>query len=212
MNCRNCGGAMELFPTRGYFFCRYCSSFHFPETTAPDGVRVLADTPDKLGCPACRKTLATAVLDEKHPVHYCHNCRGVLVSRGTFADIVRLRRAWATGAPAEPVQPAREEFERRVTCPMCRRELATHPYYGPGNVVIDSCDTCDVIWLDFGELRQIVDAPGRDRGGRERSAGAEDDWTPDPTAARPLMNRGDPENRRSGRIDLLDVLGDLFDA
>jgi hypothetical protein len=70
-----------------------------------------------------------------------------------------------------------------------------------------------VIWLDFGELRQIVDAPGRDRGGRERSAGAKDDWTPDPTAARPLMNRGDSENkRRRGRVDLLDVLGDLFDS
>jgi Zn-finger nucleic acid-binding protein len=31
-------------------------------------------------------------------------------------------------------------------------------------VVIDSCVTCDLIWLDFGELRQITDAAGRDRG------------------------------------------------
>jgi Zn-finger nucleic acid-binding protein len=44
--------------------------------------------------------------------------------------------------------------------------MATHPYYGPGNVVIDTCTACDLVWLDFGELAQIVDAPGRDRGRR----------------------------------------------
>jgi Zn-finger nucleic acid-binding protein len=213
MNCRNCGGAMELFPARGYFYCRYCSSFHFPETTAPDGVRVLADSPNMLACPACTKTLALAALDEAHSVQYCRNCRGVLMTRGTFADVVRLRRAWATGTPTSPVRPREEEFRRRITCPTCSRELATHPYYGPGNVVIDSCDTCDAIWLDFGELRQIVDAPGRDRGGRERAAAAKEDWTPDPTTGRVLLNRGDaPDDRkREGRIDLLELLGDLFD-
>jgi hypothetical protein len=46
--------------------------------------------------------------------------------------------------------------------------METHPYYGPGNVVIDSCLQCELIWLDFGELRQIVAAPGRDRGRREQ--------------------------------------------
>jgi hypothetical protein len=45
--------------------------------------------------------------------------------------------------------------------------MATHPYYGPGNVVIDSCESCDLLWLDFGELKQIVDAPGKDRGTRQ---------------------------------------------
>ena len=45
--------------------------------------------------------------------------------------------------------------------------MTTHPYYGPGNVVIDSCEPCDLVWLDFGELKQIVDAPGKDRGTRE---------------------------------------------
>ena len=34
-------------------------------------------------------------------------------------------------------------------------------------MIIDNCLPCDMIWLDFGEMRQIVDAPGRDRGSRE---------------------------------------------
>ena len=45
--------------------------------------------------------------------------------------------------------------------------MITHPYFGPGNVVIDSCEHCELVWLDFGELQQIVDAPGKDRGTRQ---------------------------------------------
>lgn len=199
---------MELFPNRGYFFCQYCSSFHFPETATPDGVRVLAEAKG-LMCPVCKRTLSTGLLDEAHPVHYCTNCRGVLLPRNAFADIVRVRRAWATGVPAKPLPPQPSEFERTAACPMCTRAFQTHPYYGPGNVIIDSCAHCDVIWLDFGELKQIVDAPGGDRGSRGAAEARKKDWTPDATNTRPLMNRG--EGRR-GRVDLLDVLGTiLFD-
>jgi Zn-finger nucleic acid-binding protein len=62
--------------------------------------------------------------------------------------------------------------------------LLAHPYYGPGNVVVDSCTTCDLIWLDFGELKQIVDAPGRDRGLREK--GTPVTPLPDPTTTRAI--------------------------
>lgn len=196
---------MELFPNRGYFFCRYCSSFHFPETTTSEGVRVLAESRDPRACPACKRTLSSALLDEAHAVHYCTNCRGVLVSRGTFADVVRVRRAWATGTPTRPIPPEESEFARRVHCPICSHALETHPYFGPGNVVIDSCATCDVIWLDFGELKQIVDAPGRDRGGRE-AVTPKSNWSPDATTGRALMNRGDDNGP-----DLLGLLGRLLD-
>jgi Zn-finger nucleic acid-binding protein len=42
--------------------------------------------------------------------------------------------------------------------------METFEYYGPGNIVIDTCNSCDLIWLDYGELRKVVNAPGRDRG------------------------------------------------
>ncbi len=53
-----------------------------------------------------------------------------------------------------------------MSCPKSSQLFDTYPHYGPGNVVIDNCTRGDLIWLDFGEMRQIVDAPGRDRGGR----------------------------------------------
>ena len=37
--------------------------------------------------------------------------------------------------------------------------MDAHFYAGPGNVVIDSCEECSLIWLDRGELMHIVHAP-----------------------------------------------------
>ena len=55
---------------------------------------------------------------------------------------------------------------RALACPRCGGRFETYPHFGPGNVVIDNCTKCDMIWLDFGEMRQIVDAQGKDRGTR----------------------------------------------
>jgi Zn-finger nucleic acid-binding protein len=204
MNCRNCGGAMELFASRGYFFCRYCGSFHFPESAGDDGVRVLGPTTEPMTCAACAQALASALLDETYPVQYCRNCRGVLLARRDFATVVQRRRAWATGTPGPPVPLNRGELARKLLCAKCRKPMATHPYYGPGNVVIDSCAGCELVWLDFGELRQIVAAPGKDRGSREQVPRE----TADTPAIARTMGRGYSPDDAGG--DLLDLLAHLF--
>jgi Zn-finger nucleic acid-binding protein len=94
-----------------------------------------------------------------------------------------------------------DELRRQLACPLCGRPMLAHPYLGPGNIVIDTCDTCNVIWLDYGELDRAVNAPGRDRGSallkrqqeRARSRSADDD---------------EDETRRG--IDLFDVFTTLF--
>jgi Zn-finger nucleic acid-binding protein len=37
--------------------------------------------------------------------------------------------------------------------------MEAHFYAGPGNVVLDSCDFCNLNWLDHGELMRIARAP-----------------------------------------------------
>jgi Zn-finger nucleic acid-binding protein len=167
MNCRNCGGAMELIANRGSFFCRYCGSFHFPDAAGDGGVRIVGDPEKPIVCTVCKATLSSAMLDESFMVHYCRNCRGILIPRAGFATVVEKRRAWALDPPGPAIPLERAELDRQMACPACAARMITHPYYGPGNVVIDSCSTCDLIWLDFGELKQIVAAPGRDRGNRQ---------------------------------------------
>ena len=166
MNCANCGAAMDLVESRRYFRCRHCGSYHFPTAVEADGIRISGTPANAPGCPVCDARLAHAVLDEEHPVDFCTRCRGMLLSRTAFATVVNKRRAWATSPPAEPVPLDRDALRRTLTCPRCRGRFETYPHYGPGNVVIDNCTACDLLWLDFGEMRQIVDAPGTDRGSR----------------------------------------------
>jgi Zn-finger nucleic acid-binding protein len=167
MNCSNCGAAMRLVASRRYFHCGHCGAYHFPETVAADGVRIVGQLPDAPNCPTCQVALAHALLDDEHPIDFCARCRGILLPRPSFALVTQKRRAWATSPPAEPSPINREELRRQIACPKCRRPFDTYAHAGGGNVVIDNCPGCDVIWLDFGEMRQIVDAPGRDRGSRE---------------------------------------------
>ena len=168
MNCTNCGAAMDLVPSRRYFQCSHCGTYHFPEAVEADGLRIVGQSADALTCPVCAVAMAQALLeDDSHPIDFCARCRGILLPRTTFAMVTQKRRAWAMSPPAEPFPLNRDQLRRHLTCPKCAGRFDTYPHSGPGNVVIDSCARCDLIWLDFGEMRQIVDAPGRDRGSHE---------------------------------------------
>ena len=167
MNCSNCGAAMELIESRKYFVCRHCGSFSFPEPIEVDGIRIIGRTADALPCPICTTATDQAVIDDAHSAHFCGKCRGILLPRDTFAGVVNRRRAWATGNPVTPPPFDRRTLERKLSCPVCAQPFMTYPYGGPGAVAIDACDRCNVVWLDYRELNQIVDGPGRDRGTRE---------------------------------------------
>ena len=166
MNCPNCGAAMELVESRRYFRCAHCGTFHFPDGVEADGIRIVGAAPAAPTCPVCTDAMAHALLDNDYPIDFCVRCRGVLLPRSTFAVVILKRRAWATSPHADPVPLDRRELERQLACPKCGGRFETYPHYGPGTVVIDSCANCDLIWLDFGEMRRIVDAPGADRGSR----------------------------------------------
>jgi Zn-finger nucleic acid-binding protein len=155
---------MELFDRRRYYFCRYCGTFEFIEGSGDDGIHVLQRPADARPCPLCAAPLAKSLLDETHSVEYCEKCRGVLIERSAFAAAVMQRRARASGPGSPPAAIDGKEVQRRVTCSACSTVMDVHPYYGPGNVIIDTCRKCDLVWLDFGELRQIDQAPGDDRG------------------------------------------------
>jgi Zn-finger nucleic acid-binding protein len=154
---------MTLFRERAYFYCKHCGAFHFP-SASPDGVRLLGDAPQDIKCPICQLPLLLATLDDHFQGYQCQKCQGILLDRFSFRHTVESRRARALGPPDPPQALNQEELTRSTSCPTCARAMQTHPYYGPGNVVIDTCDHCNTIWLDYGELATVVNAPGRDRG------------------------------------------------
>lgn len=152
MNCLNCGAAMDLVDGRDYFHCEYCQSYCFPPGTGDDGVRVVGGA-TQLNCPLCTSSLVEARI-EGESVEFCPRCRGFLASNPVFATIVREGRAKRPfGDSDHQFNPA--DLNRHVDCPQCKKKMDTHPYYGGGRVAVCTCDECELIWLDAGELTII---------------------------------------------------------
>ena len=151
---------MALLPSRPCWQCGHCATLVCPEPAA-DGLRVTTERGH--ACPVCRQALVRAVMDDRHHLEVCDRCKGILMPRQAFAVTLTARRRAAQTPSVTPRPADRGELQRRVDCPRCGAAMITDWYYGPGNIVIDTCPACDLVWLDAGELGRAIDAPGRDR-------------------------------------------------
>jgi len=168
--CSCCGAIMsavrESDDAPDSFMCKQCGNAFFsnaPDSDAPsatqDGV---VGTGEQLStcCPVCKDALLSGGVIEDQRVLYCQQCSGVLISTRNFSEVLtRLRRAdGSAGADKDPHPIDPTEFQRQIACPNCSNRMDVHPYYGPGNVVVDSCCRCFLIWFDQGEIATIKDA------------------------------------------------------
>lgn len=80
-----------------------------------------------------------------------------------FGKAVKVLRVRAKTPSVEPGMVKWDNLNRLIRCPSCLNDMSTHVYGGPGNIVIDTCVDCNLIWLDNRELRRVLDTPGRDR-------------------------------------------------
>jgi len=149
---------MRLKEDTDCFTCDFCGGIFVPEPNA-DGVRVLS-VPAAESCPVCSLVLVHAAI-VGHRLRYCTNCHGMLIAMDLFLVIVQDLRARRETEFAAAHRPDPKDLDRHIHCPQCREPMDTHPYMGPGNVIIDSCENCSLDWLDYGELDRIVRAPDR---------------------------------------------------
>lgn len=146
---------MRLNADADHLNCDYCKSIFFPAKD-DEGVSVLAVSSGE-SCPICDVPLMHAAL-AKIRMRYCTRCRGMLIPMKVFIALVEELRAGEQGSLIAPT-PDPHDLQRKINCPHCHRRMDTHFYNGPGNVVIDDCDSCELNWLDHGELMRIVRAP-----------------------------------------------------
>ena len=78
----------------------------------------------------------------------------------SLGELINELRSSYQGADDRPQPIDPRELDVFHNCPACWESMESHPYYGPGNVVLDTCSTCKLAWLDHGELAKIVRAPG----------------------------------------------------
>ncbi len=160
MNCSNCGAPLSSTVHPALLLCDYCQSQRHlsDDLLIAEGVIDLKHTGEN-DCPSCHTPLHRRLMEESH-IEHCPRCCGLLLAGDVFRAIITNRRADHSGAEdrQSPVDAA--ALATRRDCPTCHQRMDTHPYYGPGNTVIDSCCHCDTIWLDAGEATAIVRAPG----------------------------------------------------
>lgn len=160
-HCHTCGAPVNTLVSTGRLACDYCGTVHNlrPETRSNDRVSWINEDADH-ACPNCRIPLSRALVDSEK-VEACRQCLGILMVREGFSTVIESRRVRFRGTEEAPVLYDPRALEHSLDCPACGKRMETHPYYGPGNVVIDSCHACALIWVDTGELTQIEKAPGR---------------------------------------------------
>lgn len=146
---------MRFEEARECLVCPFCGGIHFPEPNA-DGIRVM-DAAAGLDCPVCRSGLVRGSL-EHQSFSYCTRCRGILIGMERFVDLVYRLRSRREGPPEVLGSIDLDAVSREIRCPQCGKRMHTHPYAGPGNIVIDNCPDCRLNWLDYLELRRVASA------------------------------------------------------
>ena len=124
-----------------------------------DGI-VISERAADVVCPRCNREMFFGEL-LKTKVVVCSICQGVVIQCGELGALVELLRRDYAGSddPPRPLDP--QELEVAVPCPACGSTMEVHPYGGPGNIVIDSCAECQIVWLDGAELSRIIRGSGR---------------------------------------------------
>ncbi len=153
MNCKQCGAPVSTEEGRDFYHCAYCGSYGFPDPNL-DGV-ALFDEVSPYACPVCGHPLVTAAVKDVH-IYSCPNCRGNLISQSKMLPILRQAKAHPAAGEEQRLLQSPSERARTVICPACKKPMDGYPYGGSGNVIIQGCAECLLIWLDFGELSRIM--------------------------------------------------------
>lgn len=103
-------------------------------------------------CPGCQSPLITGELDAVE-VDFCASCKGVWLDAGElellFGDAAQCE-AFLDGGEAA----ATEEKPRK--CPVCHARMAKRRTRGEAEIVFDRCERNHGLWLDEGELTEIL--------------------------------------------------------
>jgi Zn-finger nucleic acid-binding protein len=156
MNCNNCGAPMKLVLDRQHFYCEYCASILYPQENE-DGIRIL-DQESNTPCPVCDIPLVYGYIGNTQ-ILTCQKCKGILFDMEIFLMVINYIRANSTDPVLTLPAVNLDEMKRAVSCPECGQRMSTHPYGGPGNLIVDNCIHCNLLWLDYKELERIFRAP-----------------------------------------------------
>ena len=102
-------------------------------------------------CPVCATSLQR-IRYEGLPVFRCDGCLGYLLGTKRMTDISRNRTNPPEQLLVEAKQVAAPRPEGGLRCPRCRAAMECETWRSSPAFQIDTCVSCDFVWLDAGEL------------------------------------------------------------
>ena len=201
--CSKCSQQMQPVYGQDHLTCYGCNTFFFPpsKTNGLDTVQLSAKETGFL-CPKCPDESLKVGTILSTQVACCGNCRGFVVDSGSFGFLAMALRESYKGPEDKPLMVDQNALAERTNCPACYQPMHAHPYHGPGNSVINSCVSCQLTWLDHGELGTIIRAPGQR--GNDTTARESD-------LIRSKFNQQAMQGHYGSRIVIGTVLHDMFE-
>lgn len=158
-NCMNCGAPLPA----GSGICQYCHTrndidlrgIHKYTMEEPESART---------CPRCNIPLQT--LDLKFPgkflIEKCSECYGLFFDPGELEAL--LEKSVANVFDINYKQIENIKSQRRhgdypvkyIKCPVCRKLMNRINFGSDSGVIVDKCKD-DGVWLDGGELKQLME-------------------------------------------------------
>jgi len=134
---------------KGSAFCAKCGA---------EAAREIIEDEKELPCPRCKVTLQALQLGAIH-VRECTECGGLwltpIVLQTLCAERERHGAVVATLASHVASKKGAGDVVRYIPCPACTKLMNRTNFAHVSGVIVDVCRT-DGIWLDRGELEQII--------------------------------------------------------
>ncbi len=158
-NCKNCGAAL----TGTLLVCSYCKTRQDVDLAVVHRFTVENPQSERF-CPRCHIPLQTVDLrlGEKFLIERCERCLGLFFDPGELEAFLEKAVTNVHAVDTQrlnEVQNVKRSSEYPVTyidCPVCRKLMNRINFGSRSGVIADQCRDHG-LWLDGGELRQILE-------------------------------------------------------
>ncbi len=107
-----------------------------------------------MNCPRCKSELVVVEYSNVE-LDWCPECGGLWFDSGEMELLARKTTEDSGEGGFCPSEPARTD-EQRLKCPLCHKKMDKRLLGHPQPVIADVCPRCDGLWLDQGELEQVL--------------------------------------------------------
>ncbi len=107
-------------------------------------------------CPICKlDTLETVQLLDSLPAHRCSQCEGIFLSSTQYWDWLKTQHDSEPEIPLDDTNVIRMDESAARICPDCGHLLTRFKVWPDVPFYLDSCGSCNAIWLDKGEWQVL---------------------------------------------------------